>query len=87
MDNLQVSKDESGNANDADDDDAGDANGEDIGDQDVIKLWMMRIIGVCNEVHADKVDCHCDLDQWPWLVSTARNLEIWYRASGRREEY
>ena len=43
MDNLQVSKDESGNTNDADDadDDAGDANGDDIGDQDVIKLWMM----------------------------------------------
>ena len=41
MDNLQVSKDESGNTNDADDDDAGDANADDIGDQDVIKLWMM----------------------------------------------
>ena len=47
MDNLQVSKDESGNANDADDDDAGDANADadadafDVGDQDVIKLWMM----------------------------------------------
>ena len=47
MDNLQVSKDESGNANDADDDGAGDANADadadafDVGDQDVIKLWMM----------------------------------------------
>ena len=51
MDNLQVSKDESGNANDADDDaddanaDADDANADadafDVGDQDVIKLWMM----------------------------------------------
>ena len=46
MDNLQVSKDESGNTNDADDD-AGDANADadadafDVGDQDVIKLWMM----------------------------------------------
>ena len=44
MDNLQVSKDESGNANDADDD-ADDANADadafDVGDQDVIKLWMM----------------------------------------------
>ena len=40
MDNLQVSKDESGNTNDADDD-ADDANADDIGDQDVIKLWMM----------------------------------------------
>ena len=46
VDNLQVSKDESGNANDADDD-AGDANADadadafDVGDQDVIKLWMM----------------------------------------------
>ena len=44
MDNLQVSKDESGNANDADDDDAGDADNADafdVGDQDVIKLRMM----------------------------------------------
>ena len=45
MDNLQVSKDESGNTNDADDDDADNANGDadafDVGDQDVIKLWMM----------------------------------------------
>ena len=45
MDNLQVSKDESGNANDADDDagdaDADDADAFDVGDQDVIKLWMM----------------------------------------------
>ena len=44
MDNLQVSKDESGNANDADDDadDAdADADAFDVGDQDVIKLWMM----------------------------------------------
>ena len=47
VDNLQVSKDESGNANDADDDGAGDANADadadafDVGDQDVIKLWMM----------------------------------------------
>ena len=40
MDNLQVSKDESGNANDADDADA-DADAFDVGDQDVIKLWMM----------------------------------------------
>ena len=44
MDNLQVSKDESGNTNDADDD-ADDANADadafDVGDQDVIKLWMM----------------------------------------------
>ena len=42
MDNLQVSKDESGNANDADDD-AGDANADafDVSDEDVIKLWMM----------------------------------------------
>ena len=43
MDNLQVSKDESGNTNDADDDDAdaSDADAFDVGDQDVIKLWMM----------------------------------------------
>ena len=44
MDNLQVSKDESGNTNDADDDadDAdADADAFDVGDQDVIKLWMM----------------------------------------------
>ena len=46
MDNLQVSKDESGNTNDADDDAGDDANGDDcdafdVGDQDVIKLWMM----------------------------------------------
>ena len=42
MDNLQVSKDESGNANDVDDDaDASDADAFDVGDQDVIKLWMM----------------------------------------------
>ena len=43
MDNLQVSKDESGNTNDADDDDADDADADafDVGDQDVIKLWMM----------------------------------------------
>ena len=40
MDNLQVSKDESGNANDADDADA-DADAFDVGDQDVIKLWTM----------------------------------------------
>ena len=42
MDNLQVSKDESGNTNDADDD-AGDADADafDVGDEDVIKLWMM----------------------------------------------
>ena len=40
MDNLQVSKDESGNANEADDADA-DADAFDVGDQDVIKLWMM----------------------------------------------
>ena len=46
MDNLQVSKDESGNTNDADDDagdggDADNADAFDVGDQDVIKLWMM----------------------------------------------
>ena len=46
MDNLQVSKDESGNTNDADDDadDGGDtdnADAFDVGDQDVIKLWMV----------------------------------------------
>ena len=65
VDNLQVSKDESGNTNDEDDYEADDANGDvfDVGDQDVIKLWMMWIIGVCNEVQADKVDCHCDLGQ------------------------
>ena len=90
VDNLQVSKDESGNTNDADDD-ADDANADadafDVGDQDVIKLWMMWIIGVCNEVHADKVDCHCDLGQRPCRVLTTRNLEMWYWASGKREEY
>ena len=42
MDNLQVSKDESGNANDVDDDaDASDADAFDVGDQDVIKFRMM----------------------------------------------
>ena len=76
MDNLQVSKDESGNANDADDD-AGDADADDGDEHDYDKVVDFsdsdggdgdEIIGVCNQVNVDKVDCHCGLGHRPGRV-------------------